>query len=163
MICWWSLSVKILWFLRLGPFDMAFLGLRDHFITVSRQFEVVCDGDQKETLNINKSRKKVQNRWKSSKRTTTNSSPFPSQSPFQTPFFFFAAPVVGSRGPSLAAEGRRFSSDRGAMAASAGGAGSASSGAPGGRKLLEKPGKTWKSLGKMERRKMDTHGKLWKS
>jgi len=35
---------------------MAFLGLRDHFITVSRQFQVVCN--QKETININKSRKK---------------------------------------------------------------------------------------------------------
>ena len=137
MICWWSLSVKILSFLRLGPFDMAFLGLRDHFITVSRQFQVVCN--QKETININKSRKKVENRSKSSKRTTTNSSPFPSQRPFQATFFFFATPVVGSRGPSLAAEGRRFSSDRGAMAASAGGTGSASGGAPG----VEKPGNLW--------------------
>ena len=65
--------------------------------------------------------------------------PFSIPKAFPGHFFFFAAPVVGSRGPSLAAEGRRFSSDRGAMAASARGAGSASGGAPG----VEKPGNLW--------------------
>ena len=155
MICWWSLSVKILSFLRLGPFDMAFLGLRDHFITVSRQFQVVCN--QKETININKSRKKS---WKSIKIVEKNHYkllPFSIPKAFPGHFFFLRharcrlqRAVTRSGGPPLQ---QRPRSD-----------GCVGRGHGVGQRWGSWGGKTWKSLGKMERRKMDTHGKLsWKS
>ena len=119
------------------PFWHGFSGTSRSF---HHRFKTISSGVQskRNDKHQQKQKKKLkidQNRRKEPLQTPPLSIP----KAFPGHFFFFATPVVGSRGPSLAAEGRRFSSDRGAMAASAGGTGSASGGAPG----VEKPGNLW--------------------